>query len=111
MWWSIAIGGALGALARAGIMQIAPKNPLWMLLLVNAIGCIVLGWLSQKELSHALQSGLGIGFCGAFTTFSTWILLQNGLIEQQSYLKLFIYLALSLFSGFGMLILGKFLAQ
>lgn len=75
----VAIGGALGALARfavgASAAQEAPTIP-WSTLLVNVAGSFLLGVLlrvpAEGELAVLLRLGLGVGFCGAFTTFSTF---------------------------------------
>ncbi|MCO5787587.1 fluoride efflux transporter CrcB [Pseudomonas sp. G11-1] len=89
---AIALGGALGAMARFGLGQ--GVATLWPgafplgTLLINLLGCLAIGvlygaWLNRPELSPLLQQGLMIGFLGAFTTFSTfsldaWRLLETG---------------------------------
>ena len=45
--------------------------------IVNLIGAAILGLLYGLEKNSRIYIILGIGFCGAMTTFSTWIL--NGL--------------------------------
>lgn len=88
----IALGGALGALSRAGLAW--GVHILWpgtfplATFIINLLGCLAIGilyglWLNRPELSPLLQQGLMIGFLGAFTTFSTfsldaWRLLENG---------------------------------
>jgi len=80
-WLGIAAGGALGALARYGLSGLvhawAGSRLPWGTLAVNLIGCFALGLL--MELSR--QTGwvpaefrlvAGVGFLGAFTTFSTF---------------------------------------
>ena len=89
---AIAVGGALGALARYSVALLVLR--LWPgcfalpTLLVNVSGCLTIGvlyglWLHRPEISPVIQQGLMIGFLGAFTTFSTfsldaWRLLGNG---------------------------------
>ena len=76
---AIAAGGAIGALARVGLIQTgagaAPGWP-WVTFAVNLAGALVLGYLVTRlqerlPLSAYRRPLLGTGFCGAFTTFST----------------------------------------
>ncbi|MET8255031.1 CrcB family protein [Micromonospora sp. NPDC005197] len=76
----IAAGGALGALARAGLQHVAPHAPTafgWATFGVNVSGCLLIGVL-MAVLGH-LGGGhplarpfLGVGVLGGFTTFSTY---------------------------------------
>ena len=76
----IAIAGAIGAPARFlvdGFVQARTvgERP-WGTFLINVSGSFVLGFLTGLGLYHAFTSTprtiLGTGFCGAFTTFSTF---------------------------------------
>ncbi len=71
------IGGVLRySLSRA--IQAWAQSPLpWGTLLVNILGCTLLGALSallteRVTLSEAWRLGLTVGLCGGFTTFSTF---------------------------------------
>ncbi|MBP2582261.1 CrcB protein [Streptomyces sp. PvR006] len=82
----VAAGGALGASARygAGLVWPTPEGAFpWTTFTVNVIGCALLGALMvllterPTEWSTApphplLRPFLGTGFCGGFTTFSTY---------------------------------------
>jgi fluoride exporter len=75
----IALGGALGSVLRAlvGHAFSGARFP-WGTLLINAAGSLLIGWLMARlgalEPAPAarLQSLLVVGFCGGFTTFSTF---------------------------------------
>jgi CrcB protein len=74
----IALGGAAGSVIRAVIgMSLHARFP-WATLLVNTAGSLLIGWLMTRlgglepdafSRWHAL---LVVGFCGGFTTFSTF---------------------------------------
>lgn len=74
----IAIGGAIGAVARHSITvfcttTLGDRFP-WGTLCVNVAGCFLLGALLQPTLAFAdtTKLALGTGFLGALTTFSTF---------------------------------------
>jgi len=74
----IALGGAAGSVARALVAYALPARFPWATLLVNVAGSFLIGWLlgrlaGLEPLPAArVQSGLVVGFCGGFTTFSTF---------------------------------------
>jgi CrcB protein len=80
---AIFLGGALGTLARAGVVEAlghgAPEWP-WATFGVNVVGAFLLGWfvigLPEQGYRRPL---LMAGFCGSLTTFST---LQLELLEM-----------------------------
>ncbi|PQZ97215.1 chromosome condensation protein [Arthrobacter sp. MYb224] len=78
--FAVAIGGALGAYVRVGVDMLLPANE-WAAstLLVNVLGSTALAGLSaygaRRPLNPLLQLAAGTGFCGAFTTLSTVLLL------------------------------------
>jgi CrcB protein len=70
----VAVGGMIGVLARYGLgTSVSPDNVPWMTCAINVAGSFLLGavlaW--SAELSEPVRSGLAVGFCGGFTTFST----------------------------------------
>lgn len=64
----VALGGAAGAAARWATAQALPGRR--ATLLVNVAGSLLLGLLTG--VAPAPYALLGVGFCGAFTTFSTY---------------------------------------
>jgi CrcB protein len=74
----IALGGAAGSVARAMVALALPARFPWATLLVNVLGSLLIGWLMarlgpvESGTAATLRSLLVAGFCGGFTTFSTF---------------------------------------
>ena len=81
IWLAVALGGALGSVARGQISvwlrAQAPNFP-WGTLAVNVIGSLAIGflagWFAAKPLPDWLRLGLMTGLMGGFTTFSAFSL-------------------------------------
>lgn len=79
--------GALGGMARYGVSVIVPDGLFpWHTLIVNLVGSFLLGFAvsylqSRKIFSQAFISGIGTGFIGTFTTFSTFSMETIQLLE------------------------------
>jgi CrcB protein len=104
----VGLGGFAGSIARFAVNVVvskdgAPDFPL-PTLLVNLAGCFLIGLLygfGQRS-SWMQQDGwmvLATGFCGGFTTFSTFALEQNALVNGGRYLTAVLYAGLSLVLG------------
>ena len=88
----IAIGGVLGAEARYGVSVLLPHAPdavAWSTLIINAVGCLLIGVLmvviTELTTPHRLaRPFLGVGVLGGFTTFSTYTVdVQRLLVAQR----------------------------
>jgi CrcB protein len=90
----VALGAALGGAARYGVYNIvarfsSPVRPLGTLA-VNIVGSFLLGVLifafkAEGALDERLKLLLTVGFCGGFTTFSTFSLETAYLIRREEY--------------------------
>jgi CrcB protein len=77
--FAIFTGGALGTVVRAALGEVLPREPgqwPWATFTVNLAGAFVLAWASTRLTevvapTRYLRFLVGVGFCGALTTFST----------------------------------------
>lgn len=82
---AVAVGGFLGAAARIGLAVAFPDAPRFPAgtLLVNVLGSAGLGicstwWSARPGTAAWVRAGIGTGFFGAFTTFSTVVVFALG---------------------------------
>ncbi|MFD0341808.1 fluoride efflux transporter FluC [Streptomyces sp. NPDC127117] len=103
----VALGGALGACARYGASLLWPTAPggfPWTTLVVNAVGCAVIGVfmvvISEAWTAHRLvRPFFGTGVLGGFTTFSTYAVDIQRLLDGGRALAGTAYLGLTLFAA------------
>lgn len=68
----VALGAAVGAPLRYVAGHVLDGRLHWGTILVNLTGSLLLGWFSGLGLSGSTMALLGVGFCGALTTFSAF---------------------------------------
>ena len=84
---------------------------------VNVLGCLIIGFLSGLSwngngmMSPATKLLLTTGFCGGFTTFSTFMNESSSLMKDEHYVYMVIYMFGSLVLGLIAVLAGHQLAK
>lgn len=112
---AVASGGALGATCRYCLQVALPLSPRWTILLVNLVGCMLIG------LAWALVERLGLprwvallgvtGFLGGFTTFSTFAFDLMVMLREGALLQAIGYAVLSVTGGLALAFSSYFLTK
>lgn len=116
----VALGGAIGSVLRYLTAVFANKYfqsvfP-WATLVTNIIGCFLIGlFLGQLQKNGLLDSGykwfLVTGFCGGYTTFSTFGHENITLLQSGNGGLAFAYIAASVIVGLAAVWLGLIVSQ
>lgn len=116
----IGFGGMLGSISRylmsEYITEQFPNAFPFGTFAVNVIGCLLIGLfygLSERHewLTPEWRVFLTAGFCGGFTTFSTFAIENMALLETSRYLVFGLYTAGSVIIGILAVILGIVIAK
>jgi fluoride exporter len=91
-WIGVSLAGALGAPTRYLLDSLVGDHTSgsfpWGTFVINLSGSFALGVLTGLALYHGFPATpkliLGTGFCGAYTTFSTWTFETVRLLEEGS---------------------------
>lgn len=118
---ALALAGCAGTLARYGLGLViqgwlargGSSFPL-ATLCINVLGSFVLAYITALALSGRVSPdvrlAVGTGFCGAFTTFSTFELETHGLLARGAMLEAGLYVLGNLILGFVAVLAGRALA-
>ena len=98
----ISIGAVPAAIFRWQIDQI---------LIVNIIGCFLLGFINAMPISRRYKLIFGFGFCGSLTTFSGWSFQLFKLISQGFYKLFFLNSILFVSLGLFVVFLGHWIGK
>lgn len=121
---AVAVGGAVGALARAGISEALPHPNAaawpWATFLTNLVGCVLLGvvldwtdhrapqWKSQHpRRARLVRPLLASGVLGGFTTFSTFSVETYGLLSSGAAGAALLYAVASAVLGVAFVLAGR----
>jgi len=98
----VAVGGMLGVLTRFSIGRLTLHHEwlIWSTVGINVVGSFLLGLLAAEHwFSRDLREGLGVGFLGGFTTFSTFSVQAVLEVDAGEPVRAFFYVLASVAGG------------
>lgn len=116
----IGAGSFIGGIARFLLTRLVQSNVQsvfpWGTLAVNVAGCLFIGILyglfeRGNLMDQQLRLFLTVGFCGGFTTFSTFVNENYLMLSEQNYLQFSAYAVLSLALGLAAVYLGHLVVR
>ena len=110
------VGSAARYLSQLFVSKYFPSSFPWPTFAVNITGCFVIGVIYALSVKGNLVSPevrllLATGFCGGFTTFSSFAFDNVNLLQEGDFLYTFIYIALSVLLGILAAYAGAFLVR
>lgn len=110
------LGGAIRFLSTNLIHKYFVTNYPLGTMIINIIGCLLIGFfLGIFEKGHIISANLRlfltVGFCGGFTTFSTFSHDTINLLNEAQIFLVMTYIGLSIFIGIIFTYVGKYLSN
>ena len=114
---AVGAGSFIGGIARYLVslaMKGISKGFPWATVLVNLIGCLIIGLLwgfLSRNISESTSWGLflTVGLCGGFTTFSTFSKEALTMLQTGQIWGFASYIAISILAGIALVALGYYL--
>lgn len=115
----VGIGSGIGGICRyliSLLMPLANNSFPWGTFTANIVGCLLIGILwgvtsRLESLSPTFSLFLMVGFCGGFTTFSTFSKESLALLQTDNYLLFLLYATGSVFLGIAAVAIGYAIAK
>lgn len=109
-------GGGLRYLVSRYMPAMTTTGFPWATFIVNILGCLVIGFVSGLFAQHTnfdtnIKLLLTTGFCGGFTTFSTFMNENFQLIRVENISMTILYILSSLIIGLLFVISGYYLSK
>ncbi len=113
------IGGGFGSIARYALSKFFNNDTSGIpygTLIANVLGSLligfILGFVAKTETLNTNQTLLlATGFCGGFTTFSTFAYENHMFLKSGDFMNFFLYTIGSFIIGFAAVFLGMFLVK
>lgn len=112
------LGGGFGSVIRYFVSKaLNPERGFyWGTFTANMVGSLIigfiLGWaLKQDTVNHNVILLVAVGFCGGFTTFSSFALEGQQLLKAGSYNLLLLYTLTSLIVGILAVFIGLWISK
>jgi len=120
----VAVGGALGAMARFALNVFLQRDIAfpWGTLSANLLGCLAMGVIAQLVASAAWFNEAGvipdqyrllfaIGFCGSFTTLSALVMELHTMLQRNEILASIAYIMATMVGGLACFYMGFMLTR
>ena len=109
-------GSGLRYLSQRWIAQLLPVSFPYGTLFINILGSFLIGIIfalgdKTRVLTPEMRMFLAVGFCGGFTTFSSFSLDSYGLLKDGQYLYFSIYMIASIAACISAVIAGIWLIK
>ena len=117
-WIAVMVGGALGSALRhavCGWLQPASLSFPWGTLAANVTGSLALGFLGRylapPHANHTMFLLVTVGFCGGYTTYSTFALDAFTMVERGAPLRAGLYVLASVGASYLAVVAGYAVAR